>query len=231
MWFAPIGAFGAMAFTVGMFGAGSLGSLASLGGTYFLVCLLFLLVVMWPIAWLARIRFWRLIGFIRDELILVLATASSETVLPQLIEKLEAVGCEESVAGFVIPSGYSFNLDGTCLYLTTVAIFLAQATNTPMSLVQQLELLAVLLLTSKGAAGVSGAAFVVLAGTLGAVGSIPIASIALVLGIHRILAIALVPTNVIGNCIATIVVARWEGAIDEGKLAETIGRKPVSVAG
>jgi len=224
MWFAPLGALGAIAFTVGKFGAGSLVQLGALIATYFLVCLLFLLAVIWPIAHLAGVSFWRLIGFIRDELVLVLATASSETVLPRLIEKLEAAGCEESVVGFVIPSGYSFNLDGTCLYLTTVAIFLAQATNTPMSLTQQIELLAVLLLTSKGAAGVAGAAFVVLAGTLGAVGSIPVASIALVLGIHRILGVALVPTNVIGNCVATFVVARWERAIDATKLAETVGR-------
>jgi aerobic C4-dicarboxylate transport protein len=223
MWFAPFGAFGAIGFTVAKFGPDSLRSLGALIATLFLVCLVFVLVVLWPIARLAGIHFWRLIGFIRDELVLVLATGSSETVLPRLIEKLEKTGCEESVVGFVIPSGYSFNLDGTCLYLTSVAIFLAQATDTPMHLAQQLELLAVLLLTSKGAAGVSGAAFVVLAGTLGAVGSIPIASIALVLGIHRILGLAFVPTNVIGNCVATLVVARWEKAIDETRLAATIG--------
>lgn len=223
MWFAPLGAFGAIGFTVGKFGPDSLRSLGALIATYFFVCALFALLVLWPIARLARVSFWRLIGFIRDELVLVLATASSETVLPRLIEKLEAAGCEESVVGFVIPSGYSFNLDGTCLYLTTVAVFLAQATDTAMSLAQQVELLAVLLLTSKGAAGVAGAAFVVLAGTLGAVGSIPVASIALVLGIHRILGVALVPINVIGNCVATFVVARWEKAVDETRLAETVG--------
>ena len=223
MYVAPIGAFGAIAFTVGRFGAGSLASLGSLIVEFLLVCLFFTFVVLGAVAAWAGVSILRLIAFIRDELLVVAATTSSETVLPRLIEKLRLLGCEESVVGFVVPAGYSFNLDGTCLYLTTVAVFLAQATNTPLSLGQELALIAVLLLTSKGAAGVAGAAFVVLAATLGSLGTIPVASIALVLGIHRILAEGLTFVNVIGNCIATIVVARWEGAVDLPALAARVG--------
>jgi aerobic C4-dicarboxylate transport protein len=160
----------------------------------------------------------RLMAYIRDELLIVAATTSSETVLPRLIQKMEALGCEESVVGLVIPTGYSFNLDGTCLYLVTAAVFLAQATDTHLTLGQQLGLIAVLLLTSKGAAGVAGAAFVVLAATLGATGAIPLASIALILGVHRLLAEALTFVNVVGNCVATIVVAKWEGALNREAL-------------
>jgi aerobic C4-dicarboxylate transport protein len=153
----------------------------------------------------------------------VIATTSSETVLPRMIAKLEAAGCEESVVGLVIPTGYSFNLDGTCLYLATAAVFLAQATNTPLPLAQQLALLAVLLLASKGAAGVAGAAFVVLAATLGAVGTIPVESVALVLGVHRLMSQALTPTNLIGNGVATLVIARWERALDDDRLNAALG--------
>ena len=226
MWAAPIGAFGALAFTVGKFGAGSLAALGALILEFYAVCLTFVLVVLGAIAWRAGVNIFRLMAFIRDELLIVAATTSSETVLPRLIQKLVAMGCEESVVGLVIPTGYSFNLDGTCLYLATAAIFLAQATNTPLNLGQQLGLMAVLLLTSKGAAGVAGAAFVVLAATLGSTGAVPVASIALILGIHRLLAEALTFVNVMGNCLATIVVARWEGAVDRDALAASVGFAP-----
>jgi aerobic C4-dicarboxylate transport protein len=165
----------------------------------------------------------RLLYYIREELLIVAATTSSETVLPRLVQKLQDLGCEESVVGLVIPTGYSFNLDGTCLYLATAAVFLAQATNTPLSFEQQLVLIAVALLTSKGAAGVAGAAFVVLAGTLASVGTVPVASVALVLGIHRLLAEALTFVNVVGNCIATIVVAKWDHALDSETMYAQIG--------
>jgi aerobic C4-dicarboxylate transport protein len=221
MYVAPIGAFGAIAFTVGKFGAGSLVALGSLLAEFTVVCALFTFLVLGGVAWWAKVNIFRLLAYFRVELLITAATTSSETVLPRLIEKLRRLGCEESVVGLVIPTGYSFNLDGTCLYLTTAAMFLAQATNTHLTLMQQLGLIAVLLLTSKGAAGVAGAAFVVLAATLGSVGSIPVASIALILGIHRLLAEGLTFVNVVGNCLATIVVSRWEGALD----AETLGRE------
>jgi aerobic C4-dicarboxylate transport protein len=225
MYAAPFGAFGAIAFTVGRFGAGSLASLGSLIVEFLLVCLLFTFVVLGAVARWAGVDLFRLIRHFKDELLIVAATTSSETVLPRLIQKLRGLGCQESVVGFVIPAGYSFNLDGTCLYLTTVAVFLAQATNTPLSLGQELALIAILLLTSKGAAGVAGAAFVVLAATLGTMGTIPVASIALVLGIHRILAEGLTFVNVVGNCVATIAIAKWEGALDEAKLADQVGTR------
>jgi aerobic C4-dicarboxylate transport protein len=223
MWAAPLGAFGAMAFTVGKFGAASLVSLGALIGEFYAVCLVFVIVVLGAIAALARVNLLRLLAHIREELLIAAATTSSETVLPRLMQKLEALGCEESVVGLVIPTGYSFNLDGTCLYLATAAVFLAQATNTHLDLGQQLGLLAVLLLTSKGAAGVAGAAFVVLAATLGSTGAVPVASIALILGVHRLLAEALTFVNVVGNTLATIVVARWEKAVDEPTLAARVG--------
>jgi aerobic C4-dicarboxylate transport protein len=218
MWAAPLGAFGAIAFTVGKFGAGSLLSLGKLLGGFYATCLIFVFGVLWPIAHWCGFSIFQLIRYIREELLIVFATTSSETVLPQLITKLENLGCEESLVGLVIPTGYSFNLDGTCLYLATTAVFLAQATNTRLDLWQQLGLLAVLLLSSKGAAGVSGAAFVVLAATIASTGTIPVASVALVLGIHRLMSEGLTPTNVIGNAVATIVVAKWEGALDEERL-------------
>ena len=218
MWAAPIGAFGAIAFTVGKFGAGSLVSLGKLLGGFYVTCLIFVFGVLWPVARWCGFSIFKLIRYIREELLIVFATTSSETVLPQLMTKLEDLGCEESIVGLVIPTGYSFNLDGTCLYLATTTVFLAQATNTPMNLWQQLGLLAVLLLSSKGAAGVAGAAFVVLAATIASTGTIPVASIALVLGIHRLMSEGLTPTNVVGNAVATIVVAKWEHALDEKQL-------------
>jgi len=218
MWAAPIGAFGAIAFTVGKFGSGSLFSLGKLIVTFYITCLIFIFCVIWPIAHWCGFSLFKFIRYIREELLIVIATTSSETVLPRMIAKLEAMGCEESVVGLVIPTGYSFNLDGTCLYLATAAVFLAQATNTPLSLEQQFGLLAVLLLASKGAAGVAGAAFIVLAATLAAVGTIPVESVALILGVHRLLSQAMTPTNLIGNGVATLVIARWERALDDDRL-------------
>ncbi len=224
MWVAPIGAFGAMAFTVGRFGAGSLLSLAKLLLEFYLVSLAFVAVVFGAVAYWAGVSLVRLLAYIRDEIVIVAATTSTETVLPRLMEKLRALGCEESVVGLVVPAGYSFNLDGTCLYLSTAVVFLAQATNTHLGIAQQLAVVAVLLLTSKGAAGVAGAAFVVLAATLGSLGTVPIASIALILGIHRLMAEALTFVNLVGNSLATIVVARWENAVDYSLLYGQIGR-------
>ncbi|MFA6232515.1 MAG: C4-dicarboxylate transporter DctA [Rhodanobacter sp.] len=225
MWFAPIGAFGAIAFTVGQFGASSLMPLGDLILEFFVVCALFTVSVLGGVAWWCDVSLWRLLHYIRDEIVVVAATTSTETVLPQLIQKMEKVGCEESVVGFVIPAGYSFNLDGTCLYLTTVAVFLAQATNTHLTFWHQLGLIAVLLLTSKGAAGVAGAAFVVLAATLSTTGTIPVASIALILGIHRILAEGLTFVNLVGNALATVFIAKWEGKLNRRVLAQTIGTR------
>src|SRR5580658_4996028 len=225
MWAAPIGAFGAIAFTVGKFGAGSLLSLGKLVVSFYITCLVFIFAVLWPISHWCGISLLKFIRYIRAELLIVIATTSSETVLPRMIAKLEALGCEESVVGLVIPTGYSFNLDGTCLYLATAAVFLAQATNTPLSLEQQIGLLAVLLLSSKGAAGVAGAAFIVLAATLATVGTIPVESVALILGVHRLMSQGLTPTNLIGNGVATLVVAKWEGALDERRLQEALAGK------
>ncbi|HUN72914.1 MAG TPA: C4-dicarboxylate transporter DctA [Steroidobacteraceae bacterium] len=224
MWFAPLGAFGSIAFTVGRFGAGSLWSLAKLLLEFYLVSLAFVLLVFGAVAYWVGVSLLRLLAYIRDEIVIVAATTSTETVLPRLIQKLRALGCEESVVGLVVPAGYSFNLDGTCLYLSTAVVFLAQATHTPLGIAQQLGLLAVLLLTSKGAAGVAGAAFVVLAATLGSVGTVPVASIALILGIHRLMAEALTFVNLVGNCLATIVVSRWENALDYARLQPLVGR-------
>jgi aerobic C4-dicarboxylate transport protein len=227
MWVAPLGAFGAIAFTVGKFGAGSLAALGALIGEFFAVSALFVIVVFGAIAWLARVSLIRLIAYLRDEVVIVAATTSTETVLPRLMQKMRAAGCDEEVVGLVVPAGYAFNLDGTCLYLVTAAMFLAQATGVQLSLAQQFALIAVLLISSKGAAGVAGAAFIVLAGTLAAVGTIPVVSIALILGVHRLLAEALTFVNLIGNALATLVVCRWEGALDEAATNERLGRRPL----
>jgi aerobic C4-dicarboxylate transport protein len=225
MWVAPLGAFGSIAFTVGKFGTSSLLSLGKLILEFYAVSLLFVFLVLGGVAWWAGVNLLRLLRYIREEIVIVAATTSTETVLPRLMLRLRELGCEESVVGLVIPTGYSFNLDGTCLYLATVVVFLAQATNTPLDLPHQLIVLAVLLLASKGAAGVAGAAFVVLAATLGALGTVPVASIALVLGIHRLMAEALTFVNLVGNTVATIVVSRWEGALDFQALHERVGRR------
>ena len=230
MWTAPLGAFGAIAFTVGKFGAVSLLSLGKLILGFYVTCLIFIGIVLWPIARFCGFSLLKLLRYIREELLICIATTSSETVLPRMLVKLEDLGCEGTVVGLVIPTGYSFNLDGTCLYLSCTVVFLAQATNTHLSLTQQIGLLVVLLLTSKGAAGIAGAAFVVLAATLATTGTIPVASVALVLGIHRLLSQGLTPTNLVGNAVATIAMAKWEGALDEEQLHRVLDGGPAKVS-
>jgi len=209
---APIGAFGAMAFTIGSQGLGALRPLATLMLCFYATCLLFVFGVLGLIARLHGFSIFRLLRELREELLIVLGTSSSESVLPRMMDKLERMGCQRSVVGLVVPAGYSFNLDGTCIYLTMAAIFLAQATDTPMTLGQELVMLGVLLLTSKGAAGVTGSGFIVLAGTLAAVDGPPVAALALILGIDRFMSEARALTNLVGNALATLVVARWTGA-------------------
>src|SRR5215217_1340579 len=212
---APIGAFGAMAFTIGKYGVGSLLSLGKLMGTFYATCLFFIFVVLGLIARFHGFSIWKFIKYIKEELLIVLGTSSSESVLPRMMEKMENLGAKKTCVGLVIPTGYSFNLDGTSIYLTMAAVFIAQATNTPMTLTQELTLLAVLLLTSKGAAGVTGSGFIVLAATLSAVGTVPVAGLALILGIDRFMSEARALTNLIGNGVATLVVAKWPGDLEE----------------
>ena len=220
---APIGALGAMAFTIGKYGLGSLTSLGQLMGSFYITCLLFIILVLGGILKFVGFNIFRLLKFIKEELLVVLGTSSSEAALPSLINKLEKIGCSEPVVGLVVPTGYSFNLDGTSIYLTMAAIFLAQATDTPMDITQQVSLLLILLLTSKGAAGVTGSGFITLAATLPAVGHIPVAAIALILGIDRFMSEGRAITNIIGNAVATIVVARWEKEIDMTVAKKAIG--------
>jgi len=219
---APIGAFGAMAFTIGKYGVGSLASLAKLMGTFYATCLFFIFVVLGIIAKVHGFSIWRFVAYIKEELLIVLGTSSSESVLPRMMAKMENLGVKKSVVGLVIPTGYSFNLDGTSIYLTMAAVFIAQATNTPMSLMQEVTLLAVLLLTSKGAAGVTGSGFIVLAATLSAVGGLPVAGLALILGIDRFMSEARALTNLIGNGVATVVVGKWTGELDEARLQQQL---------
>ncbi|MBS0315700.1 MAG: dicarboxylate/amino acid:cation symporter [Proteobacteria bacterium] len=216
---APLGAFGAMAFTIGKYGIGSLLSLGKLMGTFYLTCLIFVFVVLGIVTRLNGFSIWKFVKYIKEELLIVLGTSSSESVLPRMMEKMENLGAKKTCVGLVIPTGYSFNLDGTSIYLTMAAVFIAQATNTPMTLTQEITLLAVLLLTSKGAAGVTGSGFIVLAATLSAVGHVPVAGLALILGIDRFMSEARALTNLVGNGVATIVVARWTGELDEQRLA------------
>ena len=211
---APLGAFGAMAFTVGTYGFGSLLALGKLMASFYVTCLVFIFGALGLVARLHGFSIWRFVGYIREELFIVLGTSSSESVLPRMIAKLQKIGAAKPVVGLVIPAGYSFNLDGTSIYLTMATLFIAQATNTPMNLLQQLTLLAVLLLTSKGAAGVTGSGFIVLAATLSSVGTLPVAGLALILGIDRFMSEARALTNVIGNGVATLVVAKWTGELD-----------------
>ena len=222
---APIGAFGAMAFTIGKYGIGSLFSLGKLMGTFYLTCLVFILVVLGIISRLHGFSVVKFIKYIKEELLIVLGTSSSESVLPRMMEKLENLGARKSVVGLVIPTGYSFNLDGTSIYLTMAAVFIAQATDTPMDLTQQLTLLAVLLLTSKGAAGITGSGFIVLAATLSAVGGVPVAGLALILGIDRFMSEARALTNLIGNGVATLVVAKWTGDLDMARLHQGLNQE------
>jgi aerobic C4-dicarboxylate transport protein len=219
---APIGAFGAMAFTIGKYGLASLVPLAKLMGTFYTTCLVFIFVVLGLIARFHGFSIWKFIKYIKEELLIVLGTSSSESVLPRMMAKMEAAGAKKSTVGLVIPTGYSFNLDGTSIYLTMAAVFIAQATNTPMTLTQQVTLLLVLLLTSKGAAGVTGSGFIVLAATLSAVGGIPVAGLALILGIDRFMSEARALTNLIGNGVATLVVAHWTGDLDQAQLARQL---------
>ena len=222
---APIGAFGAMAFTIGKYGVGSLVSLGQLMATFYLTCLVFVFVVLGTIAKLHGFSIWKFVKYIKEELLIVLGTSSSESVLPRMMEKLENLGARKSVVGLVIPTGYSFNLDGTSIYLTMAAVFIAQATDTPMTLTQQITLLAVLLLTSKGAAGITGSGFIVLAATLSAVGGVPVAGLALILGIDRFMSEARALTNLVGNGVATLVVAKWTGDLDMKRLNASLNNE------
>jgi aerobic C4-dicarboxylate transport protein len=222
---APIGAFGAMAFTIAKYGVGSLVSLGKLMGTFYLTCLVFILLVLGIIARLHGFSILKFIRYIKEEILIVLGTSSSESVLPRMMAKMENLGVTKTTVGLVMPAGYSFNLDGTSIYLTMAAVFIAQATNTPMTLAQQLTLLAVLVLTSKGAAAVTGGGFVVLAATLSAVGNVPVAGLALILGIDRFMSEARALTNLIGNGVATVVVGKWCGELDSARLAQTLNHE------
>jgi aerobic C4-dicarboxylate transport protein len=221
---APIGAFGAMAFTIGKYGIATLWSLAGLMATFYITCLLFIFVVLGAICRYHGFSITKFIRYIKEELLIVLGTSSSESVLPRMMAKLEKLGATKSTVGLVIPTGYSFNLDGTAIYLTMAAVFIAQATDTPMDLTQQLTLLAVLLVTSKGAAGVTGSGFIVLAATLASVGSVPVAGIALILGIDRFMSEARALTNLIGNGVATLVVSKWCGELDTTQLDKELAQ-------
>lgn len=223
---APIGAFGAMAFTIGAYGLSTLASLAELMACFYGTCLIFILGVLGGVAYFHGFSILKYLRYIREELFIVLGTSSSESALPRMMTKLENLGASKPVVGLVVPAGYSFNLDGTSIYLTMAAVFIAQATNTPLDLEHQLALLGILLLTSKGAAGVTGSGFVVLAATLGAVGHVPVAGLAIILGIDRFMSEARAITNVIGNGVATIVVAKWCGELDEKVLHEQLDRGP-----
>jgi len=219
---APIGAFGAMAFVIGKYGLQSLVPLAKLLGSVYLTCFLFVFAVLGLIARLTGFSILKFIGYIKEELLIVLGTSSSESALPGVMSKLEKLGCSKSVTGLVIPTGYSFNLDGTCIYLTMAAIFIAQATNTELSLTQQLTLLVVLLLTSKGAAAVTGAGFITLATTLSVVSTVPVAGLALIFGIDRFMSEIRALTNLVGNGVATIVIAKWEGELNMKQLSDQL---------
>jgi aerobic C4-dicarboxylate transport protein len=219
---APVGAFGAMAFTVGAFGVGSLWKLIELVLVFYATSTLFIVVVLGTIARVAGFSIFRFIAYIKDELLIVVGTSSSETVLPQMIQKMQRLGASKSVVGLVIPTGYSFNLDGTNIYMTLATLFLAQATNTPLTLGQELGILAIAMITSKGASGVTGAGFVTLAATLAIVPDIPIQSLAILLGIDKFMSECRALTNLVGNGVATVVISRWEGELDAQKLHETM---------
>lgn len=222
MKFAPLGAFGAMAFTVGRYGIASLGPLAKLIVTFYVTSILFVLIVMGGVARLAGFGIIRFLFYIKEEILLVLATSSSETALPTLMEKMERLGCSKSLVGLVVPTGYTFNTDGTSIYMTLAALFVAQATNTHVGLLQQLTILGVAILTSKGASGVQGAAFIALVGTLMVIPGIPVAGMALILGIDRFMSMFRALINMIGNGVATLVVARWEDELDRSTLRRNL---------
>jgi len=224
---APIGAFGAMAFTIGAYGLGSLVNLGALIATFYATSLLFVVIVLGTIARLSGFSILRFIGYIKDELLIVLGTSSSETVLPHMMQKMEHLGASKSVVGLVIPTGYSFNLDGTNIYMTLATLFLAQATNTPLTIGQELGILVIAMITSKGASGVTGAGFVTLAATLAIVPDIPIQSLAILLGIDKFMSECRALTNLVGNGVATVVISRWEGELDGDKLHATMAH-PIS---
>jgi len=217
---APLGAFGAMAFTIGSYGLGALGKLAALMAGFYLTALLFVFIVLGAIAAWSGFSIFRFIGFIKEELLLVLGTSSSETALPGMIDKMKRLGCAPSTVGLVIPTGYSFNLDGTNIYMAMAAVFLAQATNTPLGMGEQISLLLIAMITSKGASGVTGAGFIALAATLAAVPSVPIASLALLIGIDRFMSECRALTNLIGNGVATVAISRWENEVSKETLRE-----------
>jgi aerobic C4-dicarboxylate transport protein len=219
---APIAAFGAMAFTVGKYGLGSIVSLGKLMGTMYLTCFLFVVLVLGTISRLSGFSLWKFLKYIKDELFTVLGTSSSESVVPQLMRKLEHAGVSKPVVGLVVPSGLTFNPDGQCIYYTMAAIFIAQATNTPLTLMDQIVVLGVLLLTSKGSAGVTGSGFITLAATLASMGKIPVAGMVLLLGVDRFMSEARAITNTIGNAVGTVAIARWVGSVDRQKLAQVL---------
>lgn len=221
---APIGAFGAMAFTVGKFGIGSLGPLLKLIGTFYLTCAFFIFVILGAIARMAGFRIVPFLKYIREELLIVLGTSSSDAVLPSLMKKLERLGCSRPLVGLVVPTGYVFNSDGTCIYMTMATLFIAQATNIDLTLTQELTILAVALLTSKGASGVQGASFIALVGTLSVIPTVPVAGMALILGIDRFMSEARALLTVIGNAVATVVVARWEKELTAEQLKVNLNR-------
>jgi aerobic C4-dicarboxylate transport protein len=225
MKFAPVGAFGAMAYTVGKFGLASLGPLAKLIGTFWLTSTLFVVIVLGTIAWAASFSIFRFLAYIKEEILLVLAVSSSEVAIPTLMAKLERLGCSKSLVGLVVPTGFTFNTDGTSLYMTMAALFVAQATNTHLTLTQQLTILAVAVLTSKGASGVQGASFIALVATLSVIPTIPVAGMALILGIDRFLSMFRALVNMIGNGVATLVLARWEGELDSETLRQHLTRQ------
>ena len=227
---APIGAFGAMAFTIGQYGIGTLLSLGKLMAGVYTTCLLFIFIVLGMIARWAGFSLWKYLKYIKEEILIVLGTSSSESVLPRMMVKFEHLGCAKSVVGLVIPTGYSFNLDGTSIYMTMAAIFVAQATNTPLSLPQQLGILAVLLLTSKGAAAVTGGGFITLAATLSAIPTIPVAGLALLIGVDRFMSEARAITNLIGNGVAVVAVAKWDKALDARRMRRILDGETVEEA-
>jgi len=224
MKFAPVGAFGAMAYTVGKFGIASLGPLAKLIGTFWLTSMLFVVIVLGAIARICKFSIFRFLVYIREEILLVLAVSSSEVAIPTLMAKLEKLGCSKSLVGLVVPTGFTFNTDGTSLYMTMAALFVAQATNTHLTLAHQITILAVAVLTSKGASGVQGASFIALVATLSVVPAIPVAGMALILGIDRFLSMFRALVNMIGNGVATLVLARWEGELDAETLRQNLAR-------
>ena len=230
MWLAPIGAFGAMAYTMGKFGWSSIGHLARFMGAFYLTCALFVLIALGIVARIAGFSVLRLVAYLRTEIVTVIGTSSSESVLALLIDRLERLGCRRATVGLVVPTGYSFNLDGTCIYLSLAVLFLAQALDVPLSLGQQAWLLLVAMLSSKGAAAVTGSGFITLAATLAVVPSVPVAALALIVGIDRFMSEARAVTNLIGNAVATLVISRWEGEVSAAELRDALARGPGPIA-